>query len=144
MEIEIRASRRARSACASGRAAGHPDHQIPGVTVEVFEGVAVHETVVLWVPRSGSTSRDHLDVWIIKFLATTAGGGHDDFGALCCVAKGLFGKSLEEFFDPEHDVDVRLDNHTGCSFARERRFEFESQGTKERLRPLKCWTGRLT
>ena len=104
------------------RRAGHM-HEFPGVAVEVFIAMRVHEAVILGLAWHLGATGARVRHELIHLLAAAAGHARQHFSRFAGVRDALVSKGSEETLHEQHHVQVVTENHAGPFLVGERGIE---------------------
>ena len=104
---------------------------LPQVTVEVFESVSIHPSVILRRTGRASTRRNGFLHHRIDFLSAADLECIDDLGIALGVGNLLLGESAKELLYEKHGKDIFTDHHAGRILIGKLRVEGEPEFGKE-------------
>jgi hypothetical protein len=105
--------------------------QFPYVAVGILKSVPVHETVILRLVVSRSSSSDRFANQIVDFASTVARQADQDLGALSRVADFFWREGFEFLLSQQHYKNVFADDHASGGFVSELGIEREAEFGKE-------------
>jgi hypothetical protein len=108
------------------------------MTIEVFESLVDHETVVFQRMRNTGARSARPGDQILQFFAALAAQANNDLVGLLRRRHGFIDQRSEEGLGHQHGVDAVVDNdHVGRVVAAVLRLDSEAEAGKECPRPVK-------